>query len=325
MIIKFPYILTFVFSLGGALVLTPVVQRMAVRCGAMAMPDPRKVHREPTPCWGGIAIAAGVLIAMVASFLLFDRLRLYIDGRTQRYLMGLLIGGTLMLILGAIDDRYNMPAKVKLLGQIIIASILIKFGIAITFLTIPGIGFVYLPPWAMWGISLLWIVGITNAINLLDGLDGLLAGVSTIFALLFFIVAVVKGQFVVAVLMMALAGGCLGFLRYNYNPARIFMGDTGSLFLGMMFSALSIVGAMKVTTTAAIFVPVFILGLPIYDTASAILRRFFAGRPIFSPDKEHVHHQLLAQGLSVRQAVIIIYAICCTLGAIGISLAIMLP
>ena len=312
-------------ALGGGLALTPIALQLAMRFRAYAIPDPRKVHRTPTPQWGGLAIGAAFFIAATASFFLFENLQLQLDPRTRRQLLGLAAGGGLMLILGMVDDRFNIPAKAKLAGQLVIAAILIQSGVAITFLTIPFMGLVYLPPWISWGISLLWIVGLTNAINLLDGLDGLLAGVSTIFALLFFIVALAKGQVVVAIMMMALAGACMGFLRYNYNPASIFMGDTGSLFLGVMFSGLSIMGALKVTTTAAIFTPILILGLPIFDTSFAIVRRFAAGRPIFSADREHVHHQLLARGMSVRQAVVLIYAVCCTLGAIGISLALLLP
>jgi UDP-GlcNAc:undecaprenyl-phosphate GlcNAc-1-phosphate transferase len=325
MIEPMPYLTAFSLALVGSLILTPVAERLAVRMGAMDAPDPRKVHHVPTPRWGGLAVAAGVLLSVVLTLLLYRQAQAYLDFRTQRYLTGILAGGCLMLLLGMLDDRFNLPAKVKLMGQILIAVILIKSGVVITFLTIPGMGFVYLPAWLSWGLSLLWIVGITNAINLLDGLDGLLSGVSTIVAFLFFVVALLKGQFVVALVMASLAGACGGFLRYNYNPARIFLGDSGSLLLGMLFASLSIVGALKVTTTAAIFVPVLFLGLPIFDTSFAILRRFLAGRPIFSPDKEHVHHQLLARGMSVKQAVMLIYAICFTLGAIGISLAFIIP
>jgi len=320
-----PYIISFVGALGGSILLTPHVKNLSIHFGTIDVPDSRKVHKIPMPRWGGLAIASGVFLSALFSFFLFRQLQLYLDLRTQRYLLGLSIGGFLMMVLGMVDDRFNLPAKIKLLGQIVISIILIKFGIAITFLTIPGMGLVYLPPWLSWVVSLLWIVGITNAINLLDGLDGLLAGVSTIYALLFFAVAIIKGQFIVALIMMAIAGGCLGFLRYNYNPARIFMGDTGSLFLGVMFASLSIIGALKVTTSTAIFVPVLILGLPIFDTSFAILRRFIKGRPIFSPDKEHVHHQLLTLGLSVKQTVVLIYAICCTLGMLGLSISLMLP
>jgi len=324
MIKAIPYIATFAGSLGFTVILTPVVERLAVRCKCIDAPDARKVHCAPTPRWGGIAIAVSVILSTVLALILFEDMRIFISSRLHEGLQGLLIGGILITILGMLDDRFNLPAKLKLLGQIAIAIIMIKFGIVITFFTVPFIGFIYLPVWFSWTISLLWIVGITNAINLMDGLDGLLAGVSAIFALLFFIVALLKGQFLIALLMMALAGASLGFLRFNFNPARIFMGDTGSLFLGLMYASLSIMGAFKVTTTAAMFIPMLILGIPIFDTSFAIFRRFMGGRPIFQPDKEHVHHQLLARGLTVRQAVIYIYALSGILGGIGLSLALII-
>jgi len=159
-----------------------------------------------------------------------------------------------------------------------------------------------------------------NAINLLDGLDGLLAGVSTISATIFFIVAMMKGQILVAILMAALAGATLGFLRYNFNPAQLFMGDTGSLFLGILFACLSVMGALKGTTTVALFVPVFIMGLPILDTLWAIVRRALKKQPIFKADKGHIHHRLMNLGLTQRQAVLIIYAINICFGLVGLAL-----
>ncbi len=301
--------------------LTPVARQLAIKFKAIDKPCSRKVHSEPTPRWGGIAIALSVLLAVFMSLVFFEDVRLHMHSRTQLNLMGLTLGGGLMLVLGMLDDRYDVPAKLKLAGQIVIAIIMIKFGIVISFLNIPFMGFTYLPAWISWPLTIFWIVGITNAINLLDGLDGLLAGVSVIISILFFIIALMTGQFTVALLMMALTGASLGFLRYNFNPASIFMGDSGSLFLGLMYASLSIIGALKVSTTVAILIPVFIMGLPIFDTSFAIIRRFTNGRPIFSADKEHVHHQLLARGYSVKQAVIYMYVICGTLGAIGVSLA----
>ncbi|MCE1247519.1 MAG: undecaprenyl/decaprenyl-phosphate alpha-N-acetylglucosaminyl 1-phosphate transferase [Firmicutes bacterium] len=316
----YPLLTTFGVALAGAAILTPVAEKVAIKFGAIDKPNARKVHKAPIPLWGGLAIAFASIIAVLVSLGVFESLRHQINQRMASNLIGILIGGIIILIVGMIDDKIAMPAKVKLAFQILVAVILIKFGVVIQFLTIPGIGFVVLPVWAAWGVTIFWIVGLTNAINLMDGLDGLLAGASTIFALLFFIVALLKGQYVVALLMMALAGACLGFLKFNFNPARIFMGDTGSLFLGLMFSSLSIMGALKVTTTAAVIVPLLIMGLPVLDTSFAIVRRFLNGKPIFSPDKEHVHHQLLALGLSHKQAVLYIYLICGTLGAIGLSL-----
>lgn len=320
-----PYIITFSTALLVSALLTPDVERFARRCGVLDKPNARKVHTTPTPLWGGLAVALASILSVMVGLFFFDRVRFYVDTRAMENLTGILIAGVMMLILGMVDDKISIPAKVKFLCQILIAIVLIKFKVAITFLNIPGMGMVFLPLWLTWTLTIFWIVGLTNAINLLDGLDGLLSGVSTIFAFLFFIVAIMKGQFLVALLMMALGGASLGFLRYNFNPARIFMGDTGSLFLGLMYSSLSIMGALKVTTTAAVLVPLFIMGLPVLDTSLAIIRRFLSGKPIFSPDKEHVHHKLLASGLSHRQAVYYIYIISGALGVIGLSLAIMVP
>jgi len=316
-----PLIITFCVALTGSAFLTPVAEKIAVRFGAIDKPNERKVHDKPVPLWGGLGIASAFFIAVFISIFIFknDKI-LALDERIIRNLIGIFIGGVLIVILGMVDDKINVPAKIKFAAQILIAIILIKFDVAITFLTIPGMGLIYLPGWLTWLLTIFWIVGLTNAINLMDGLDGLLAGISTIFALLFFIVAILKGPFIVALLMMGLAGSSLGFLRYNFNPARIFMGDTGSLFLGLMFSSLSIVGALKVTTAMALFIPLLIMGLPVLDTSFAIIRRFIGKRPIFSPDKEHIHHRLLAKGLTQRQAVFYIYIICGTLGAIGLSL-----
>lgn len=316
-----PLIITFITALAGSMLLTPVAEKIAVKFGAIDKPNERKVHKKPIPLWGGLGIAFAFFIAVFISIMIFRNYKVVaLDERIIRNLTGIFIGGVLIVILGMVDDKINVPAKIKFIAQILIAVILIKFDVAITFLTIPGIGLVYLPVWLTWLLTIFWIVGLTNAINLMDGLDGLLAGISTIFALLFFIVAILKGPFVVALLMMGLAGSSLGFLRYNFNPARIFMGDTGSLFLGLMFSSLSIMGALKVTTAMALFIPLLIMGLPVIDTSFAIIRRFIGKRPIFSPDKEHIHHKLMDTGLTQRQAVFYIYIICGTLGAIGLSL-----
>jgi UDP-GlcNAc:undecaprenyl-phosphate GlcNAc-1-phosphate transferase len=180
---------------------------------------------------------------------------------------------------------------------------------------------VFLPGWVSVGITVFWIVGLTNAINLLDGLDGLLAGVSGISAAFLCIVSLMKGQLLVATMLAALSGSALGFLRYNFNPARMFMGDTGSLFLGVMFASLSTMGALKLPMALAFTIPVFVMGLPIADTTWAIVRRAWARRPIFSPDKEHLHHRLLNLGLSQKQVVAVIWIMNGMLGLVGVILA----
>jgi len=301
------YLLTFLISLTITCLLTPLVEKFAVRLKILAQPNPRKMHKVPIPQAGGLAIYGGFILSLVIifSFSLMDRNVLITKDWTQ--LLGLFLGGTFILILGMIDDKYELPAKVKLVGQIIAALILIVFGIRIQFLNNPFNGMLYLGIWPSIILTLFWVIGLTNALNFIDGLDGLLAGVTGISCFALFIIALMKEQILVALLLLALMGSCCGFLRYNFNPARIFMGDTGSLFLGYMLASFSIVGALKVTTTLAFCVPILVFALPICDTLAAIIRRFMKGRSIFQPDKEHLHHQLLKLGLNQKQAVCVIY------------------
>ncbi|MBI2252737.1 MAG: undecaprenyl/decaprenyl-phosphate alpha-N-acetylglucosaminyl 1-phosphate transferase [Armatimonadetes bacterium] len=191
----------------------------------------------------------------------------------------------------------------------------------IDFITYPFGGIILLPKILSFLITLFWIVGITNAVNLLDGLDGLLAGITVISALTFGGVAILKHQFLAAILMLALGGAALGFLPYNFYPAKIFLGDAGSLFIGVILAVLTIMGAFKTTATLALFIPILIMGIPIFDTAYAILRRFLTKKPIFKADREHIHHNLLNLGLSQRQVVCIIYLINFILGILGLILA----
>lgn len=338
----FPYIAVWLAGMLLTALLCPLVYRLATRMGVIDLPDARKVHSDPIPRWGGVAIflsfyftvglalwlTLGDAVSPVARFvggvtgaLSAAGDQLPSDQSVRSMLLGLLLGGSLMAILGMIDDVLAVPAKVKLVGQIVIACVFVHFGIQISFLSHFQHGIVYLPEWTARAITIFWIVGLTNAINLLDGLDGLLSGVSGISAGFLCIVSLMKGQVLVALLLAALSGAALGFLRYNFNPARMFMGDTGSLFLGCMFSCLSIMGALKLSTTLALLVPVFIMGLPIADTAWAIIRRAASRKPIFQADKGHLHHKLLGLGLSQRQVVAVIWMVNGMLGIVGVILA----
>ena len=228
-------------------------------------------------------------------------------------------GGTAILLLGVVDDIFQLPAKVKLVGQIVAASVLLVFDIRIDWLTNPFGSMIYLDMWAI-PFTLLWVVSLTNMLNLIDGLDGLAAGVSTIAAVTVFLMAVQQNLWLVAVLTAALAGSALGFLHFNFNPAKIFMGDTGSMFLGYMLAAVSVVGTVKSAATIALIVPMVALGLPIMDTACAIIRRFTNGQPIFKPDRGHLHHRLLDMGLSQKQVVLVLYMVSILLGVSAIVL-----
>ncbi len=297
------YYNAFWIALATALLLTPAVKSLARRIGALDKPDPRKVHTEPMPRLGGLAIYAGFCLAVVTTL-----------GTQNRQLQGILVGGTLMLLLGAIDDFRPLRARVKFLGQILIAAlVVIYFGVRIEWLTNPFRGMVYLGKLGI-PLTILWIVAVVNTINLSDGLDGLAAGVSSIAAATLFLIAWKAGQLQVLVLTAALAGSTLGFLRYNFNPAKIFMGDSGSMSIGFILATIAVQGAMKSAATIAMAIPILALGLPIFDTSFAIVRRFLNGRPISEPDRGHLHHRLLEMGLSQRQAVMLMYLISVYLG-----------
>ena len=301
------YIVAFVVALITSYLLTPHVKRLAVKAGAMDKPDMRKVHTEPIPRMGGLAIYAGFLLAVLASI------------HISRELFGIILGGTVILAVGIVDDLKQLPAKVKLFGQILAACVPMLFGVRIEWLTNPLGGMIYLDYLSV-PLTILWIISMTNTINLIDGLDGLAAGVSTIASVTILLVAAQQNLWLVAILTAALAGSALGFLHHNFNPAKIFMGDTGSMFLGYMLAAISALGTVKSAATIALVVPIVALGLPIMDTAFAIIRRFNSGKPIFKPDKGHLHHRLLAMGLTQKQVVLLMYVISACLGVSAILL-----
>lgn len=302
------YILAFIIALALAYVLTPRVMSLAIKTGAMDAPDARKVHHTPIPRMGGLAIYIAFMVAVL----------LCVD--LTREVIGLLAGGTVILLIGLIDDFKSLPAKVKLFGQILAAVVLLLFDVRIDCITNPFGDMFILEEYLAIPITLFWIVGLTNTVNLIDGLDGLAAGVSTIAAITILLVALQQGFWLIAVLTAALAGGALGFMPYNFNPARIFMGDTGSMFLGYMLAGISALGAVKSAATIALIVPILALGLPILDTAFAIVRRYMSGNPIFKPDRGHLHHRLLDMGFTQKQAVLLMYVISGFLGVSAIAL-----
>ncbi|MHB9023155.1 MAG: MraY family glycosyltransferase [Armatimonadota bacterium] len=310
--------LAFLSALVAVVLLTPLAMRLAMVAGVLDHPHARRVHTKPTPRWGGLAMYAA--FALTVLLLYPVRLQLFGENILNAKVVGILAGGLLVTILGALDDKYNVPAKVKLLGQILAASVLVlpffnvKLVVAVAFDA-------DLPYWVGAVLTIVWVVAITNTINLIDGLDGLAAGISGLAALTFLVIGVaMKGAFGEAMLAAAVAGVCIGFLRYNFHPARVFMGDAGSHFLGFTIGALSILQNWKVAAGMAFAVPVLILAVPIFDTAFAIVRRLRRGQPIFSPDKGHLHHRLLNLGLDQRTVVLSIYL----LTAIGCLIAVLL-
>ena len=309
------YMLAFLIAIGAALVVTPGVILFAAKTGAMDAPDARKVHKKPIPRIGGI----GIYIAFMAGMLVVMSMNVLTE-EVSHELIGLLFGGSLIVLLGIVDDYKNLPAKVKLVGQIIAATVLVvAFDVRIDFITDPFGDYLFLEFMAV-PATIFWIVGLTNTVNLIDGLDGLAAGVSTIACITIFLVALQQDIMLVAVLTAALGGAAMGFLYYNFNPARIFMGDSGSMFLGYMLAGISIIGAVKCAATIALIVPILALGLPILDTTFAIVRRYRGGVPIFKPDKGHLHHRLLDLGFTQRQAVLLMYVISALLGLSAVAL-----
>lgn len=288
----FPFLLAMLVSY----VLTPHIKKLAFKIGAVDKPDNRKVHKKIMPRLGGLAIYIAFMIGTIASL------------EITKDILGILIGATVIVVVGVLDDKYQLPAKVKLLGQILAACILVAFGIRIEWVNNPFGGYYYLEYLSI-PLTIFWVISFTNVTNLIDGLDGLAAGVGAIASITVILVSVQFGYYHVAMLTAALAGGIIGFIRYNFNPATIFMGDTGSMFIGYMLAAISVYGAVKTAATVALIVPAIALGLPIMDTAFAIMRRYSNGRPIFQPDKGHIHHRLLAMGMNQKQAVLLMYAI----------------
>jgi len=317
MAVGFLYAIGFIISLCLALVLTPFVIKLAYKVGAIDKPNHRKVHTKIMPRLGGLGIYAAFVGGYFAikPFLPEGLLRNY----DINLINALLTGGTIIVIIGALDDRFELSAKVKLLGQIIAACVVVLgFGIKIDLLNIPfGETMQPIASWISIPLTILWIVGVTNAINLIDGLDGLAAGVSGIAIGTILVMAAFMGFAPVILLSAILLGGVIGFLVYNFHPAKIFMGDTGSLFLGFGLATLSMLGFKQVTMVSFV-TPLLIIGVPLSDTFFAIVRRWINKKPIFAPDKGHLHHCLRELGYSHRRTVLIIYGIATFFGLCAI-------
>lgn len=322
----------------------PWVRLLADRYQVLDLPGPRKIHKRPIPRWGGFAIYAG-LLAGVGALFIFPRFRtllsyvhpildkktlktvetLAIDGQ----LTGMLIGATLAMLLGAVDDKKGVAAFPKLLIQIIAALVVMQYGVRIFGISFPLVGeFIGLTRGASIVLTTLWLVGFMNTVNLLDGLDGLATGVVALAAGTFLVVSVIQAdtqvvfirkQLLLAVLISAaLMGSALGFLYHNFYPAKIFMGDSGSQFLGFMLGAITVIGTLKTTAAIAFFIPVMVVALPVLDVALSIVRRLLKKRPVMQPDKEHLHHRLLALGWSQRETVLLVYLLTGALGVLAI-------
>lgn len=286
---------TFFFCLIFSITVTPLIKNVAVKLGVIDRPNNRKVHEKMTPRLGGLAIFISFMLGILAAL------------PSSPLIQPILSGAFIIVLVGILDDFFELKAIWKLLGQTVATCIVIFGGVYIEFINLP---FGHVLQLGIFGVPLtfFWIIFITNAINLIDGLDGLAAGVSTIVLTTISIIAFMDGNMFIAVFSLLLSGSTLGFLVHNFHPAKIFMGDTGSLFLGYMISVISILG-FKSITLFTLLVPIVILGVPLSDTIFAIIRRLVNKKPLSEPDKFHMHHCLLHLGFSHKRTVLLLYGL----------------
>lgn len=293
--------LIFVAALTLALGVTPLARRLAFRTDMVDRPSGRKFHTDPTPLLGGVAIYT----AVIAALLIFGD-RFYVN-----QVAGIVIGATLISFLGFWDDRVSLPAWVKLVGQAVPVVFLILTGVQVS---------IFKQPLLNIGLTFVWVLFITNAINFLDNMDGLSAGIAAVASAFFVLLAALSGQYLVGVLAAALLGACIGFLVYNFNPASIFMGDTGSLFLGFVLAAVGIKLRFPTNVPSVTWmIPVLVLGVPILDTSLVIISRLRRGvNPLTTPGKDHLSHRLVNRGATRREAVLLLYLLGCAFGMLAI-------
>jgi len=316
-----------VVALIVAWIFTPLVRKMAFRHGAVDDPkrDDRRIHKEPLPRWGGIAIYLGILISLAVIL----PMAFPVSTAFPIYLVAMLLIAGILIVVGALDDLFQYSAKIQLL-------VLLGAGVAIQFLfddigrvqiSTLGVPFTsYYLDFKAWylavPITAIYIFVVTKTMDTIDGVDGLASGIAAISAATLSVMATYEGQPRVALIAAAIGGASLGFLRHNYNPAKIIMGTGGAYVLGFMLACLSIVGALKTAAAIAILIPILVFGVPIFDAMFVIIRRIMSGQPITQADKRHVHHTLLGRGLSQRQTVWVLYSVAATLCAVLLALVV---
>ena len=300
-----PFAILFAVALAASLLSVPIAAKLAWAVGAVDRPSKRRINKVPIPRMGGLAI----FLAFLASVLIFAYPEI------DREIRGILLGAVIIVILGVLDDIITLHAGLKFVVQILAAVLVVLHGCRIEHFM--GL---HLADWLSYPVSVVWIVAITNAVNFIDGLDGLAAGVSAISAGAMLVVALLVGDFMSAVMLAAIVGACVGFIPYNFNPAKIFMGDTGSTFLGFMLSTISIYGLFKMYAIISFAVPFLVLGLPIFDICFAVVRRVSHGQSPMHADRGHVHHRLIDMGFSQKQAVAISYMLSAILGMAAVVL-----
>ncbi|MDO8685064.1 MAG: MraY family glycosyltransferase [Clostridiales bacterium] len=318
----YEYIISFFLAFVTAFCATPIARRLAFKVGAVDIPkDARRMHDRPTALLGGLAIVSGFLLSVLFNIITSANII-----TADKKLAGLLAGIVVILVMGVLDDIHTMNAKLKLAFQIVAAILVVLISdTRILSITNPfsALGYSELPLIISYPLTIIWIIAITNAINLIDGLDGLAAGVASISSLSLFFVSLLSFNIDIytSLLTAALAGASLGFLPFNYNPAKIFMGEPGTAFLGFTLGVISIQGVLKSYAAISIAIPILILGLPLFDTVFAIIRRVARGKSIFEADRGHLHHRLIDMGFSHRQSVVAMYVASAILGLCAVVLA----
>lgn len=318
-------IIAFLLAFITAYVITPYTMRLAKKVGAIDIPCDRRINKKPMPRLGGVAVIIGFIVSTI--YLIIS---MVIEGGfgLSEYairIIGFFISIGILGIVCFIDDCKDIKAIYKLIAQVVAALIVAVCGINIESIDFPVVNnIIQAQPWISYVLTIIWIVGITNAINLIDGLDGLSSGITLISCISLLVVFASNGSPLLSIILItALAGSITGFLPYNFNPAKTFIGDTGSNFLGFSLAVISILGVAKTYTAIVIVAPIIVLGLPIFDTLFAIVRRIYKGKSIkavFMPDKGHLHHRLMAKGYTQKEAVFILYGLSATLGMFAIIL-----
>lgn len=308
-----PYVCLFTSALITALLTTPMAAKLAWRLGAIDKPSKRRVNRKPIPRMGGIAILLGIIVAFIVQYLGTSYFAWPVVLSPAPHFNGmnyqmLVLGFFTIFITGALDDVKQLKPLQKLCGQVLAAGIVVAGGLVIGSIVNPLNGEALKLGWAAYPITIIYLVSYVNIFNLIDGLDGLASGIATIAGFTMFVLSVFAGRLDAASLAIALVGSCLGFLRYNFNPASIFLGDSGSLLLGFSLGTVSLLSVTRVAGLTTIIVPLVISGIPIIDTFSAIVRRKRARVSIGAADRGHIHHRLIDEGFDQRQAVLIMYA-----------------
>lgn len=338
---------TFLAALISSLFFVPFSIWISNKFNVLDIPDERKVHLYPVPRWGGLGIALSFFFALLFTYLFFDRFQILLSYKYKIYsgqdmvgflslkkqFIGILFGSLFVLVLGMWDDKTRISARVKFPLQVIAAYIAMDYGVRLTGISVPwGNQYMGFPLIASQIITVLWLTGFMNTINLVDGLDGLAAGICAIAAGTFFIVAMLQGQTQVVlfakqlklagIISAALCGAVTGFVWFNFSPAKVFMGDGGALFLGYLLATITVIGTLKTTAFLSLIIPIVVVALPVLDVAVSIVRRIRSGKDIFEADKEHLHHQLLRHGWNQREIVLGVYVITLILSIFSILLTV---